>query len=254
MMSRELEGRPYYWVSAYLIEDLLIDSGCAYCAEEFLQFLDANDLRPSAIVNTHHHEDHIGGNRVIQEKFGTAIFAHPEAVPFIQNPPKLPDYRMVAWGNAESAKAEPLPDRIEVSGLVFEFVETPGHCDGHVAVVERNRGWCFSGDLYIAEKLCVAGREFDANLLIESMTKLADLEMDDFTLFTSLRTVKKKGRAALRGAAAHLKDLGRKAIHLRSRGYEINDIVDELFGSESTFNHTTKGHFSSANLIRSLLK
>jgi glyoxylase-like metal-dependent hydrolase (beta-lactamase superfamily II) len=61
-MGRSLDGETaLYWVSAYLIDDILIDSGCDYSKNELAEFL--QDKRVSVIVNTHHHEDHIGGKR-----------------------------------------------------------------------------------------------------------------------------------------------------------------------------------------------
>ena len=72
-MSREIGGKPVYWVAAYLVDGLLIDSGCSYTADELASFIDGREVRQ--VVNTHFHEDHVGGNRLLQAKFGVAIYA-----------------------------------------------------------------------------------------------------------------------------------------------------------------------------------
>ena len=38
-MSRVIDGVPVYWVSAYLVDGLLIDTGCSYTAEELAAHL-----------------------------------------------------------------------------------------------------------------------------------------------------------------------------------------------------------------------
>jgi hypothetical protein len=32
MMGREIDGTVYYWTAAYLVDGLLIDTGCSYTA------------------------------------------------------------------------------------------------------------------------------------------------------------------------------------------------------------------------------
>ena len=80
-MSREIGGKPVYWVAAYLVDGLLIDTGCSFTAAELAAFLDGRPFRQ--VVNTHFHEDHIGGNRLLQEKFGVEILAPADSVPLI---------------------------------------------------------------------------------------------------------------------------------------------------------------------------
>ncbi|MHA1362383.1 MAG: hypothetical protein ACTSP1_07580 [Candidatus Freyarchaeota archaeon] len=39
-MSREVDGRPVYWTSAFLVDGLLIDTGPTLTAEELVEFLE----------------------------------------------------------------------------------------------------------------------------------------------------------------------------------------------------------------------
>jgi len=36
-MSREIGGNPVYWVAAYLVDGLLVDTGCSYTAENLVR-------------------------------------------------------------------------------------------------------------------------------------------------------------------------------------------------------------------------
>jgi glyoxylase-like metal-dependent hydrolase (beta-lactamase superfamily II) len=83
-MSRETGGKPAYWVASYFVDGLLIDTGCSYTAGELMSFLEKH--APKWVVNTHYHEDHIGANCPIQDRFGIDVFAHPESVPRIGRP------------------------------------------------------------------------------------------------------------------------------------------------------------------------
>lgn len=142
-MSREIEGKPFYWVSAYLIDGLLIDTGCRHTSGELINFL--SEQKVDLVVNTHYHEDHIGGNADITRHCRPTIFAHPHSIPEIQNPAPLASYRKLAWGVPEASSPIEIPDRIVTRNHIFHVVETPGHCSGHVALVEKDRGWVFSG-------------------------------------------------------------------------------------------------------------
>lgn len=39
-MSIEADGKPVYWTTAYLVDGLLVDTGCAHTAEELVDFLE----------------------------------------------------------------------------------------------------------------------------------------------------------------------------------------------------------------------
>jgi glyoxylase-like metal-dependent hydrolase (beta-lactamase superfamily II) len=67
-MARKINGKPSYWVSAYLVDGLLIDTGCSHCADEFAGCFDRGEV--NLAVNTHYHEDHVGANKQLQYKFG----------------------------------------------------------------------------------------------------------------------------------------------------------------------------------------
>ena len=81
-MGRSLDGRAaLYWVAAYLIDAILIDTGCDYTKEELAEFLSGKQL--SMIINTHYHEDHVGGNALLRERFGLRALAHPVTIPLM---------------------------------------------------------------------------------------------------------------------------------------------------------------------------
>lgn len=267
-LSREDGGRPLYWTAAYLVDGLLIDTGCAYTTQELVRFLESQPegSKVRLAVNTHHHEDHVGANRLLQDRFGVEIFAHPRAVPVIGRRPRLEPYREFVWGYPEPSQVSPLGNTVRTARFRFDVIETPGHCDGHVALLERDQGWCFSGDLYVGSRPKAMRPDEDAGELVRSMERLAaagpscpsggaggDLGTPDFVLFAGTGRVIEDGRRALLECAAYLRDLGSRAKKLAGRGLEPAAIRDELLGRESVLARLTNGHYSAENLIRGLV-
>ncbi len=72
---------------------ILIDSGLDDDAgKKVLKLLEENGLFPKAIINTHSHADHCGGNRYIKEKTGATIYAPEVESAIIQYPSLEPIY------------------------------------------------------------------------------------------------------------------------------------------------------------------
>jgi glyoxylase-like metal-dependent hydrolase (beta-lactamase superfamily II) len=251
-MGREMEGRVLYWVAVHLVDGLLIETGCRHTAEELAEFLEGKYLKLA--VNTHHHEDHIGANRILMERFGIRIFASRESIPFISRVPRMPPYREVVWGYPEPTEVEPLPERIETDHFRFDVVDIPGHCDGHVALVEPTRGWCFSGDLFISQEPMAVRPEDDIAETVQSMRKLIDLKVEKLILFTSAGKVVEDGREALQSCIEYYRDLSQRAKQLERQGLSVGDIRDRIFGRETSLAGPTGGDFSAENMIRAVLR
>jgi glyoxylase-like metal-dependent hydrolase (beta-lactamase superfamily II) len=250
-MSRELDGKPLYWVSAYLVDGILIDTGCHYTAEELASFLNRKKLH--TVVNTHFHEDHTGGNHLIKSGFPVNIFAHPESIPLIMKPPKLFPYQEFVWGFPEPTEAKPVQDVIKTDHFIFEVIETPGHSEGHIVLLERTQGWCFSGDLFARENPKFIRPEEHMGKTVESMKKIAGLKTDRLILFTSIGRRIEDGRQALLSCTHYLEELSKKAKKLESKGLNHLEIIRKLFGGEHPFAQMTNGQYTTENLIRSVL-
>jgi glyoxylase-like metal-dependent hydrolase (beta-lactamase superfamily II) len=250
-MSLEAEGKPVYWVAAYLVDGLLIDTGCSHTVDELADCLEGRDLR--MVVNTHYHEDHVGANRILAERFAVPIYAHPDSVPHIARVPELRPYQEYVWGYPQTSEVSPLGDSIQTERFRFDVIETIGHSEGHIALVEPTRGWCFSGDIFVTEKPKVIRADEDAAGLISSMKLLAGLPTKRLVLFTSMGAIIPDGRRVLLSCVEYLEDLRAQAIALEEQGLGIEEIRERLLGKGSSLATMTGGHFSSDNLVASLL-
>lgn len=132
---------------------VLIDSGISKdVAKEVDKVLKQANLRVAAIINTHCHGDHSGGNAYFQERYPEMqIFSTETEKPFIEDPLMAP---ICFCGGAaafnELKKCKPITpqkasrvtdiiapyedQKIEVCGEMFEIITLPGHTRGMIAV------------------------------------------------------------------------------------------------------------------------
>ena len=251
-MSREIGGKPVYWVAAYLIDGLLIDTGCSYTDGELASFLDGREVHQ--VVNTHFHEDHVGGNRLLQTKLGVAIYAPPDSVPLIGREATLFPYQEAVWGYPKPTEVKPLPVVIRTRCHTFTVIDTPGHSMGHASLVEMDRGWCFSGDLFAREQMKFIRPEEDIGEIVASMKKLIALPSDRLVLFTSLGRIVEDGRRVMESCIRYIEDLSARAKVLERKGLGVAEIVRRLFGGEHSFTQLTNGQYTTENLVRSVLR
>ncbi len=255
-LARTLAGRGRYWTTAYLVDGLLVDSGCAHSVPELLAYLRDKPLR--CIVNTHTHEDHIGANGPLQrENGGLEILAHPSALPVLAEPrarQPLHPYRRLMWGWPEPSQGEPLADgeRIRTVNFEFQVVYTPGHSPDHLCLYEPERGWLFSGDLFVGGRDRALSADADIWGVIQSLKKIAKLPLT--RLFPGSARVREHPRNELQEKIAYLEKMGERVLELHNQGWGMDAIARTLFGGPMPIELITLGHFSRKNLVYSYLR
>lgn len=254
IMGRLIDGRPIYTMACYYIDGLLIDTGPIHVADEIEAAF--ADYPVDMIVNTHHHEDHIGNNIIFQNKFAVSrTYASHLAVPLIVEPGlwtgRLRSYQHLAWGEPTASQASPIPNVINTKSYEFEVIATPGHSPDHICLLEPKQGWLFAGDVFVREKVPSLRSDENVTQMLSSLHKLLQYEFS--TLFCSSGLVVTDARAALRRKIAYWKELGDKIKESYQQGLEPDAIRERLLGKETILYGPTEGDFGKINLVLSFI-
>ncbi|HKB82628.1 MAG TPA: hydroxyacylglutathione hydrolase [Burkholderiales bacterium] len=143
----------YIWCLRRGSAAVVVDPGDA---DPVLDYLSKEGLRLAAILTTHHHADHVGGNTGLLSKYNVPVFGPAqEKIPGIT--------RALREG-----------DTLEVPGIGLHLavIDVAGHTAGHIAYY--GDGLLFCGDTLFS---CGCGRLFEgtAAQMHASLSKLAAL-------------------------------------------------------------------------------
>jgi hydroxyacylglutathione hydrolase len=118
-------------------EAIIIDPGLDFSgeAQPIIEYIEHSKLKVKYIVNTHGHDDHTKGNRLLQQKYGVPLCIHGLDAVFLEDN---------ASGNVMLQDGS----EIKFGAETLTVFHTPGHTPGSICLL--NGEVMFSGDTLFA--------------------------------------------------------------------------------------------------------
>jgi len=149
---------------SYLIIDKKNNTACVVDPSEsrpVIKYLEKNKIDLKFILNTHHHYDHVGGNKELKEKYGAMIVGFKGDKDRIPGIDILVDDQMI-WKYEE---------------FEAKILHVPGHTLGHICFYFYKEKSVFTGDTLFS---LGCGKIFEGTCsqMLDSLKKLKKLPRD----------------------------------------------------------------------------
>ncbi len=149
---------------SYLIIDEEKNIACVVDPGEskpIIKYLEDNKIDLKFILNTHHHYDHVGGNKSLKEKYGASVLG------FKGDKNRIPEIDILL-SDQEVWRYENFETKI---------IHIPGHTLGHISFYFYKEKFIFTGDTLFS---LGCGRLFEGthSQMYDSLKKLKELPHD----------------------------------------------------------------------------
>ena len=146
---------------SYLLIDDKNNSACVIDPSEakpIINFLKNKTINLKYILNTHHHFDHIGGNKELKKKFSSIVLG------FKEDSNKIPEIDILLENN-QIWRAE---------NFIAKVIHVPGHTKGHICFHFFQEKLVFTGDTLFS---LGCGKVFEGthNEMFHSLNKIKSL-------------------------------------------------------------------------------
>ena len=131
-------------------ECIIVDPGCYDENENSIlkTFIEQENLKPVALINTHCHLDHIFGNKFVADTYNLSPVMHKLDLPMLEYAPMAASKYGVHLGELpEVTNFIEEGDVVKFGDSEFEIIFTPGHAPGHVCLVNKKENITLSADV-----------------------------------------------------------------------------------------------------------
>lgn len=148
---------------------VLVDAGLKWSARNIKKVAQQlfGDSKPSAIIITHGHFDHVGSLEKLIKEWNVPVYAHFLEMPYLTGkssyPPPDPSVggglmSLMAWAYPSGpinvwSHVNVLPENGGVPGLPgWRYLHTPGHTPGHISLFRESDSVLIAGDALVTTK------------------------------------------------------------------------------------------------------
>lgn len=248
-MARKYFNKNIMSVRVYFVGDTMIDTGLYHLGRNLIAY--AKDKKIKKALVTHYHEDHSGNMKNLCME-GIKVYATELTKKIVNSDPPVKFYQHLIWGKARPSGCSSLQESITIGPYQAKIIPTPGHSPDHVIFYVSEKGWLFSGDIYISETLKYFRADEDFHQIKNSLERILKLDFD--TIFCGHRPILKNGKNAIKRKLQWFYDIEGEVKKLHSQGFSLSRITSRVFPKDFTFTKIiTCGDVSGANLVHSIL-
>ena len=150
-----------FQVNTYVLHDetkdaIIIDPGCGSESEkqQLIDFIEKNELKPIAIVNTHCHIDHIIGVDFLKKHFGIEFWASRDEQYILDGTVDVAHIYGVQLDKAPIIdKHISASNEISFGNSKLTVIEVPGHTNGHLAFFSSEDQFVLTGDVLFKDTI-----------------------------------------------------------------------------------------------------
>jgi glyoxylase-like metal-dependent hydrolase (beta-lactamase superfamily II) len=216
-------GKPIMKAIFYHLDNILIDTGPYFARRSLQNYI--KEYKIDSAVLTHYHEDHAGNARYLLNN-GVTIQGHEKTVSKLKTKIRLKPYEYILFGQLEQALIDLLPEVVRTKNFELIPIHTPGHSCDHVVYHEPNRGWLFSGDLFLGQKIKYWRK--DENMLRTLQSLDLVLKLNFSSLFCGHNPKLKNPKRYLESKRQQILELIEKVNHLVELGFSRKEIIRNL--------------------------
>ena len=236
-------------VDAFLVGDILVDTGFAYARDPMLAALEQHRIQ--LICCTHSHEDHTGNCAAISSVHGCPVFLRHADTFWDEGIESLAPYRRIWWGEVEPFDACEMPEVVESGGRRLEVIPTPGHARTQVAFFESATGDVFTGDLVTSPRASAILTWGNPWQEVESLRRVAALEPR--RMLTGHGLIEENPAPLLQRKADLIESAASQSVELMSSELDPRVVVRTVFpkgGAKDRFlERLTSREFSRLNFV-----
>lgn len=257
-----LNGNHFVYRSS---EPVLVDTGykSAFAeTERAIAGLGVDLSRTRLIVSTHTHSDHIGGNRIIQDRSGCDIALHRVGKHFMDTRDDWSTwwrYKRQEADFFDCARALNDGDIVGIGPHEFRVVYTPGHAsDGIVLYHEKEKVLISSDTLWEKDVGTVTVRIEGSTAPFRYLESLEKIELLDVRIvypghgapFSDFRGAISRARQKIKAYVAHPEKIGQDLLKkitvytLLMHGEIPEDLMFDLFMEGYWFRETVELYFN----------
>ncbi len=212
-------------VTAYLVGNILIDTGFSYAREPLLKALAGHQI--NLVLCSHSHEDHSGNCAAIAKAHDCPVYLRHADALWDEGVRSLAPYRKIWWGSVEPFEAREMPGIVDSGGRRLEVIPAPGHARTQAAFFEAATGDIYTGDLVISPGAAAILTWGDPWLEVESLRRVAALQPR--RMLTGHGLIADDPVRLLELKAGRIERAARKSLELMDDGVEPREIVKRVF-------------------------